>query len=222
MTAAAVQADIYAAFGEVAAELGTLHTVYRPASAAAPLANPIGTLLATFSNEDTEYARPAGYGDATWFGWFNGATTQPGDYLVGARTWFIAAQQPMLPILAVECSRTVRIARSDAHGAPGIGTGSAVGAMPYGGLVAARSETVAGQTGAWPASLLITARASRSASDLPTAVGDAIAQVLLPVSLPGRIHHGDVLVDDLGRRFAVSAAELSALGWRLHATEIHA
>jgi hypothetical protein len=32
----------------------------------------------------------------------------------------------------------------------------------------------------------------------------------------------DILTDDLGRRFEVTGAELTALGWRLSANELHA
>lgn len=220
MTAAAAQAEIYGAFAEVAAELGTTFAVHRPAGAQAPLSSPLRTLLASFSNEDASYARPAGYGDATWFGWFDGRNTRPGDYLVGERTFFIAAQQPMLPILAVLCNATVRLARHNAFGAPGDGTGSAVGVAPYSGVEESGDEPL---LSGWPASVLLGGRSTgRGEADLPASVMQTGFIVLLPASVPIEVLHGDTLTDDLGRRYSVIAAESSALGWRLQATELHA
>ena len=217
---AGVRAALREGYAKVAARLGAPYTMARPQGASAPLAVTRGTRQASFSAEDYRYAKPAGYGDATMYGWFDFDGVQVCDYLTGeGRTLFVAAMQPMLPILAVLCNAVVRLTRHNAFGAPGDGTGAAVGAAPYSAVEEAGDEALL--TG-WPASVLLGGRSSgRGETDLPASVLQTGFVVLLPPSVPLEILHGDTLADDLGRRFSVVAAERSDLGWRLHATELH-
>lgn len=218
---AGVRQALREGYAKVAARLGAPYTVARPQGAAAPLASVVATRQASFSNEDYRYSKPAGYGDATLFGFFDFDGIQPGDYLTGeGRTLFVAAMQPMLPILAVLCNATVRLTRHNAYGAPGDGTGSAVGVAPYSGVEESGDEPL---LAGWPASVLLGGRSTgRGEADLPASVMQTGFLVLLPPSVPIEILHGDTITDDLGRRYSVIAAESSALGWRLHATELHA
>jgi hypothetical protein len=79
-----------------------------------------------------------------------------------------------------------------------------------------------GTTGAlWPASILLGGRAQQSGNGLPSAVQQAGWKILLPPSVPVVLNAGDIATDDLGRRYALIAAELTDLGWRCMAQEVH-
>lgn len=226
--ATAIQAALNDAYRRVGERLGTPHQVLRPTSATTPLANVVATLSAAFSAEDYRFGSARSYGEATWFGWFDGARTRPGDYLRGTdhkgieRTFFIAAQQPQLPMLCVECDRSVRLMRADSFGATGSGTGAVVGAAPYGGVESAPESVLGAATGLWPASVTFGGRSDSAQRDTPTSVSQLGWTVLLPRSVPVQIHHGDTIEDDLGRRYMVEGAELSDLGWRLQTHQLHA
>ncbi len=101
-------------------------------------------LPAAFNPEGSSFSQPAGYSHATWFGLFDNAYTHPGDYLKGpGGTFFIAAQQSLLPILCVLTSRTLTISRPAAPTAAGVNT--------YGGITLSSATPLL--TG-WPASVL--------------------------------------------------------------------
>jgi hypothetical protein len=193
-----------------------VYSQYRPSGSVNPLATVRGTLNASFNAEDFGYKKPNKYGAPTWFGIFDGTLTQPGDYLVGqGGTFFIAGQQLHLPILCVECNRSIVLTR------PAVD--SSVGAIGYGGEVAATDQDLLGQRDAggallhgWPASILTKGRDEPTGTDMPATVKNSGWQVLLPPSVPA-----DIMIDDLGRRYAVRGAELTDLGWRIQAVEEH-
>lgn len=221
MDAATLQNRIYRGYGKAAARLGLPNVVSRPTSAADPLANVIGTLPCSFNAEDWKYVKPNKYGRPTWYGLFDASTTQAGDYLVGPQgTFFIAAQQLHLSVLCVECNRSIALLRQPAPSA-------STGAQPYGGVCIAESEPGLGTldpSGAlvkgWPCSILIGGRTEKGGT-LPMSTKDAGWQILLPKSVPLVLRASDVLLDDLGRRYVLEAAELSDLGWRCNAKEVH-
>lgn len=222
MDAATLQNRIYKGYGKAAQRIGPLYTQYRPGGSQNPLAAPYANLNASFNAEDMKYGRPNKYGKPTWYGIFDGSETQAGDYLVavdGGGPFFIAAQQLALPILCVECNRRVRIARMPIQDGAGL--------AGYSGVVESSETDVLGQSdGAgnmvhgWPASILIGGRSDRDAH-LPSSVKSAGWVVLLPPSVPISITESDVIIDDLGRRYPVYAAELTDLGWRLQVNEEH-
>lgn len=206
-----LQRRIYSGYAKAALRIGQLYSQYRPSGATNPLATIRGSLYASFNAEDMTYARPNKYGKPTWYAVMDGSLTQPGDYLQGpGGTFFIAAQQQALPILAVECNRTIRMARMIAP--------TAAGVVGYGGIVEAQETDIL--TG-WPCSILIGGRSDK-AGDLPAGVKSAGWVALLPPSVPVTIMAGDILHDDLSRRYAVYSAELTDLGWRLNVNEVHA
>ncbi|XLV72565.1 hypothetical protein ACKZDW_07910 [Ralstonia syzygii subsp. celebesensis] len=43
----------------------------------------------------------------------------------------------------------------------------------------------------------------------------------MPPSVPVVVRSGDILTDDLGKRYAVEGAEQSDIGWRINAQEVH-
>ena len=224
MDAILLQQKIYGGYAEAALRIGLAYSLYRPAGAAGdPIVpgNLVMTLPASFNAEDMAYARPRGYGRATWYCLADGAQLRVGDYLVnGSGTYFIAAMQACLPILAVQCNRRVRIARMpNTNGA---------GYQGYSGVVQSEESDVLGAAGVdasfvsgWPASILLGGGAD-GASLLPSGVKQAGVEILLPASAPVVVAESDVVHDDLGRDYAIASAELSPLGWRIVASEEHA
>ncbi len=208
MDGALLDRRIYAGRAHAARRLGYECVLYRPQEST--WANELGSLYCAFSTEGA-YKKPALYGKALWYGDLDGRLTKPGDYLVrlsDQSTWFIAAQAPTLPIIMIAAPRTLTLARQS----PVAG----VGAVAYSGVIAPTVLVTA-----WPASILFSGGGG-AAAGLPGDVSEAAWRILWPVTFPLPIEATDLLTDDLGRRFEVSAAELTDLGWRLAANEVHA
>ncbi|QOR55278.1 MAG: hypothetical protein SHS37scaffold220_47 [Phage 67_12] len=215
-----IQARVYAGYAKAARVIGIAYDQFRPLSAGAPLGNKVATvLMALDSGRTFSFNSPNEYGDPTWLALINDATVQTGDYLVGnngginTNTYFIAGKQFLLPVLAIECNRLLRITREN-----GV---SAVGAVAYSGKLPTTETDVLGGPGAlWPASILQGGR-KEAAAALPAGVKNAGWKILLPPSVPVVIIAGDIVTDDLGRRYAIDSAELTDLGWRINANEVH-
>ncbi len=212
-----IQSKVNLGYRLAAQRTGLPFTVYRPKDATAPIvpANLLTVLPAAFSADDYRFRRPQTYAKPVWTCLVDGAVTVVGDYLVevspltgqAARTFFVSSQQPLLPIQAVACNCTVTVAR------PTPQTG--VGALPLGGNEAV--VEVASLTD-WPCSLLQGTKGEKADAGLPDDTRSPWMSVLLPPSASvADIRTDDVLTDDRGRRYLVSGAELSALGWRLTA-----
>ncbi|MGH8259851.1 MAG: hypothetical protein ACRES6_08945 [Steroidobacteraceae bacterium] len=219
MDAATLNARVYAGRAQVAARLGTDCALWRPVLAGSPFTRQIGTLKAAFNAADPQYAKPNLYGKPVWFGDLDGRITRVGDYLVRASdgaTWFLAAQQPLLPIACIECDRLLSVYRPQTSAAPGT--------QPYGGAYAQDDEAILGGTAPagqpWPASILQGKRLQPS-TPVPGTVKEVGWEILLPPSVPVTILASDLMIDDLGRRYAVEGAELTDLGWRIQAEEAH-
>ena len=195
-----------------ARHIGCNTDAYRPKGSADPLvvANRFLRLPAAFSAPDGKFRRPNGYGVALWHGVFDSAYTQPGDFLVqNAETWFIAAQQKLLPILCVQTNRIVSVVRPAAP--------SYTGLNPYGG---ASLDTAIPLITNYPASIVGASAAGQPTANLPTDTPIGYWTVLLPAARalngsPIILQPTDVLLDDLGRTSTVSGAEMTDLGWRL-------
>ncbi|TCG09356.1 hypothetical protein BZM27_06025 [Paraburkholderia steynii] len=210
MDAAKLQAKVWKGYSLAAKRIGPAYNLFRPIAAINPFSNgPIATLNASFNAEDMTYGRPNKYGKPTWFALVDGSQTQVGDYLSNNdQTFFIAAMQPILPILAVDCNRTINVLRPQQQ--------SGFGAQPYGG------DTAAGETAlmtGWPASVLQGTKGEKNEVNLPGDVRNPWWQILMP-AFPGVvIGTADILTDDLQRRYSVSSAEATDLGWRITAMQ---
>ena len=203
-----LQDRIARGLGSAARHIGHQYDAYRPAGAHRPLApeNRYLRLPASFSDENLSYRRPVAYGRAIWAGVFDSAYTKPGDFLLGpGGTFFIAAQQSLLPALCVLTNHTIMIARPAAPTAPGVNA--------YGGLVTATAVPVL--TG-WPASILFAG--SGSPGDLPGDANTPTWTVLLP-STPAALRSADLITDDAGNSYVIGSAEATALGWRILAKQ---
>lgn len=210
MDFAKLQNKVYAGYAKAALRIGPLYGVYRPASPLDPLGlGPVATLNASFNAEDMTYSKPNKYGKPTWFCLVDGTQVMVGDYLINdSQTFFIAAMQPILPILAVDCNRTISALRPQQQ--------TAVGQVGYGGDIdATETPLMVG----WPASVLQGTKGEKADAILPGDTRNPWWSILFP-AFPGVVlRSSDVLIDDIDRRYVISSAELTDLGWRITAQQ---
>lgn len=228
MNADQINAKIYAGRGKVAKRLGISYDVYRPVRAGNPLTNQVATIKAAFNAGDGTYKKPNMPGDPIWFGDFDASITRAGDYLVNCFNKgdirYIAAKQFLLPILIVECNRSVRLLRTKKE--------QAVGYIGYSGvdyevtenddILGVAPDNNSGKFIGWPCSILFGKGQMKNAEPLPASSSEQVGwQILLPSSVPVLINADDRLIDDLGRKYSISGAEQTDLGWRIKAIEAH-
>ena len=210
MDAAKLQTRIYQGYAQAAKRIGTDYTIYRPAMAIGAVIDPANIVTVTkisFNSQDMTYGKPSGYGTPQWYALFDGSLANVGDFLAGPQgTYFVAAKQLDLPILAMECNRTVTVSHSDML--------SQSGAIGY----ADTADDEVSTQGPWPASVLQSGRGAGVAVD--SDIKNPAWLVLMPAFAGTIINTGDILTDDLDRRYAVTTAELSDLGWRIQAVEV--
>ena len=210
MDGATLQRRLYRGYARAAARTGLPYQLFRASTAQAPMAGPPRvTLPAAFSPGDYDFGQPQNYGKATWEALFDGSLAQVGDILVGPKTYFVAAMQALLPILVVEAPHIVDVRRPFREA--GVGYQST-----YGGTTPAQESVIMGQ---WPASILAGTRGENTMANLPDDLKAPLWGLLMP-AFPGvQILTSDVIEDALGRRFAVAAAEITPMGWRLTALQ---
>lgn len=210
MDAALIQQKVYRGYALAAQRIGPVFNLYRPTSPISPLAGaPIAALNASFNAQDMKYGKPNVYGKPLWYALVDGTQTQVNDYLTnGKQTFFIAAMQTLLPILAVQCTNTLNVFRPQQQ--------TAAGTNPYGGTV---DENQTELMTAWPASVLQGTKGEKDGAVLPGDVRLPWWAILLP-AFPGvTLRSADIITDDLDRRFIISSAELTDLGWRITAMQ---
>ena len=210
MDSATLQQRLYKGYAKAAQYIGPSFQLFRPSSATNPFQyGPLGTLNASFNAMDMTYGKPNVYGKPLWYALVDGTQTLVGDYLTNAdKTYFIAAMQQTLPILAVECNRTINVYRA--------GQQATVGALPYGGNTAV-AETLLMQ--GWPASVLQGTKGENGGVGLPGDVRLPWWAILMP-AFPGvTLRAYDILTDELNNRYIISSAELTDLGWRFTALQ---
>jgi len=207
-----LQSKIYIGYGKAALRLGLAFAQYRPSMAINPLSSPPvnPALLASFNAEDMKYGKPNKYAKPTWYCLADGTGMQVFDYLIrGDKTYFIAAMQPLLPILAVDCNRVINITRPQLQTQVG-------GVTDYEGTTAANETPL--MIG-WPASILQGTKGEKGEVQLPGDARNPWWAVLLPYTAGVTLASGDIIADDLGRRMIISSAELTDLGWRITAMQ---
>lgn len=197
------------AMGVAAHHMGGQTVVYRPSGCMNPLSevNRLLKLDAAFQPARGGMSVAASYGDVEWHGIFDASHTRCSDILVGEdRIFFIAAQEPLLPVLCIRTNRRIAIGRPEIKSGAGIGT--------YGGYVSSATSTMAVD---WPASITGIGAGGQSGAGLPMDQGTQAMTILLPTIPNLELAPGDIIADDLGRTLVVTTAEPSALGWRLSA-----
>ena len=208
MNQSELDALIAKGLARAAERVGSAYSIFRASTAFEPLATtPVGTVMAIFDPstaltltgvEDRNGSSGSLLGDFS--------NLLPGDYLVGVNTWFVSHIEPLRAASCVRCNRTLSIASPLAA--------FTTGASSYGGRVPATDTVIAS---AWPASILTKTHLDTTNARLPGDVRTVFVEVLLPV-IPGvTISHGQMLLDECGQTYAVSASELSDRGWRLEA-----
>jgi len=210
MDGAFLQQKIWYGYSKSAQYIGTAFNQFRPTTPINPFATgPIATLLASFNAQDMKYSKPNPYAKPLWYALVDGTQTAVGDYLQSCdQMFFIAAMQPLLPILAVQCTNTLNIYRPQQQTLPG--------ANPYGGTVDENQTEL--MTG-WPASVLQGTKGEKDGAVLPGDVRLPWWAILLP-AFPGvTLRSADIITDDIDRRFIISSAELTDLGWRCTAMQ---
>lgn len=215
MDGARLQERIYRGRGKAAHHIGRPCAVFRPNNPTAPLTNQIAQFNVAFAAADQSYLKPNLYGKPVWYADYDGRHTKPGDYVVRIsdnQVWFIAAQQQLLPIVAISCNASIVVRRQ--------AQSTTFGAEGYSGIIDP-NYVLGSLDSPWPASILIGGRAL-AAVGLPADVKESGWRILLPASVPLTIEAGDRLDDDQSRGFWVESAELTDLGWRLTANEAHA
>lgn len=210
MDSATLQKRIYNGYAQAAKRIGPNYDVFRPASAVNPLqATKALTLPASFNAEDMKYGKPQKYGKATWYVLIDGTRVQVGDFLKGpGGTFAIVAMQQTLPILVIECNRVATIVRPQQL--------AGVGAIGYGGDTDA-NETPLMQ--GWPLSILQGTKGEKEGQVLPGDTRSPWWAMLLTAFAGVTLRSGDIVKDDLARRYVISSAELTELGWRLTAMQ---
>ena len=211
MDGATLQKRVYRGYSIAAPKIGLPNDLYRAINPLNPItmANKVATLPVSYNAEDMKYGKPNKYGKSTWYAILDGAQTKVFDYLKGPQgTFFIAAQQAILPILAVECNRILNVYRPQQE--------TGIGAQPYGGDLAGNETALMIQ---WPASVLQGTKGEKSESALPGDVRMAWWQILMPYYAGVNIRSDDIITDDLNRRYVLSSVELTDLGYRITAMQ---
>lgn len=204
-----LQAKIYIGYGKAAKRIGFDYQQFRATSANNPLSTTaLQTLPVSFTTKFT-YSAPNKYGEATWLGLFDGRQFTVGDFLVGRQgTFFIAAMQDTLPIYCVQTNRVVDVLR--------VGMDAGVGLGGWAGGV--RADEVPIMQG-WPASILQGTKGETNEAKLPQDVKTPWWLILLP-AYPGIVlRTSDIIRDDLDRKYMISSAELTDMGWRITAMQ---
>ena len=208
MDAAKLQGKVYAGYAKAAKRIGYDTDVFRPDGASDPLnvANKIATIPASFNAEDMKYGKPNKYGKPTWYCVVDGRETQVGDYLQNAHDgiFFIAAQQTILPVLVVSCNAVATFYRPQQM--------NDVGALGYGGNTLAEETAIMTD---WPCSILQGSKGEKADAVLPGDTKSAWWSILVPEAVGVLLRSADIIRDTHGRRFVISSAELTDLGWRL-------
>jgi hypothetical protein len=204
-----LQGRVNYGLGRSARYIGQWADAYRPSDALNPLnqQNRYLRLPAAFLPASGSDSRANTYGEPLWHGIFDASYTREGDYIVlGSRVFFVASQDPLLPVLCVNTNRTISLARPNAQ--------SNAAFNSYGGYTSTgTSALMAG----WPANVLAENKTGASGAGLPTNVGVPYWNILVPSVVGVILSPGDLVTDDLGRTAVVSGTELTSLGWRINA-----
>ena len=204
-----LQDKIYLGLGKTARYIGSTADAYRTLNASYPLdkQNRFLRLPVWFTSTNNAVTGTNTYGQPLWHGVFDASYTRPGDYLVfQSKVYFIAAQEPLLPVLCVMTNRTVSISRPNVQ--------ALTAANLYGGYTLGASTSL---ISGFPACVLSENKSGSPLANLPTDQALASWYVLLPAPAEILITPGDLMTDDLGRNAVITGSELTSLGWRISA-----
>jgi hypothetical protein len=116
--------------------------------------------------------------------------------------------QNCLPILCVQCNRMVSVLR--------VIQSDSVGVIGYGGD---SSDVESALMSGWPASILQGTKGEANDARLPGDVRTPWWAILMPAFSGIILRTSDIITDDIGRRYIISSAELTDMGWRITAMQ---
>ena len=193
--------------GCAARRVGFRHDAYRPDGPEAPieLSKRFLRLAVAFVLPGGSVSAPSGFGVPFRQAWADWSYLRAGDYLVGPEgTVFVAAIEPPKPMLVVMTNTVVTLARP---GAPIL-----AGLNQYGAILpGTESILVRG----FPASLLVGGIDDRTKAGLPDDTKIPGFTALLPRVDGVSPHVADLVLNEAGARFVVTAVEELAATWRL-------
>jgi hypothetical protein len=193
--------------GCAARRVGFAHDAFRPGGREMPL-DPAWRFLrlsVAYALPGGAVNAPAGFAAPFRQAWADWSYLRPGDYLAGPEgVAFVAAIEPPKPLLVVMTNAVITLARMAAPALAGLN--------PY-GASARSSESVLVR--GFPASLLLGGGADRAKAGLPDDVRLPGFTALLPVVAGVQPSIDDVLLDEAGGRFVLTAVETVGAVWRL-------
>lgn len=193
--------------GCVARRVGFVHDAFRPDGPEAPLdpARRILRLSVAYALPGGSVSAPSGFAAPFRQGWADWSYLRPGDYLAGPEGMgFVAAIEPPKPMLVVMTNAVVTLTRTAVPVLAGLN--------PYG---ASTRVTETMLLRGFPASLLVGGGADRSKSGLPDDARLPGFTAMLPVVAGVQPSVDDVLMDEAGGRFVLTAVEAVGAVWRL-------
>ncbi|VVQ19939.1 hypothetical protein [Pseudomonas fluorescens] len=205
-----LQSKIYIGYGKAAKRIGFDYQQFRATSSSYPLSTTALQTLPVSFTTNFKYSAPNKYGKADWLGLFDAREFAVGDYLVGRQgTFFVAAMQDTLPIYCVQTNRVVSVLRVSQDAPVGLGS--------WAGDKRATTEVAFMQ--GWPASIIQGTKGETNEAKLPGDVKTPWWAILMP-AWPGLIlRTSDIIRDDLDRKYVISSAELTDMGWRITAMQ---
>lgn len=123
--------------------------------------------------------------------------------------YFVAAEQYLLPIMGVQCNRTINVIRPTQT----VGAGY----QGYSGYTTETSLTI--MTG-MPASVLEEGNAGMAPSKLPQDTKEPRYIILIPNLGNVTVRVDDIIIDDLNQEYVITDNELTILGWRIIAEQV--
>jgi hypothetical protein len=193
--------------GCAARRVGFLHDAYRPDGPGAPISldKRFLRLAVAFVLPGGSTGAPSGFAVPFRQAWADWSYLAVGDYLSGPEgTCFVAAIEPPKPMLVVMTNAVVSLARPAAPVLSGVN--------PYGAVLASAQTVLI--TG-FPASLLVGGVGDRTKAGLPDDTRVPGFKAMLPAVPCVQPHVADILTDERGERFVVTAVELAGQVWRL-------
>ncbi len=206
MSFAHIQDRISYGYGKAAKKLGKLYSIYRAVSGINPLSlsNLIGETYVS-PNVSWDYMKANKSANTLWQLCVDARAVNTDDYLVGEDfTFFIDADQPLLPVNGYECNRIVRVTRPTKSLLPG--------ENQYGGY---KPDDVLEILLNAPISIILaTGRPAANNFNLPLDAGLCRYNFYIP-NLPNvDIRIGDLIDDDRGVRVVINGIEETSLGFR--------
>ena len=211
-------------YAKAASKVGSVCTVYRPATAFAPLqSTPLNTtLMAAFDAKPSlTFTQSIPWDGPIVQGMFDPTGLKVGDMITNqaqsvsadAQTsvYFIIRHDPYRPNI---CALTTNIAQIYDTSQPAQDV--QFGSRPPSGPSKAQDVLIASD---WPVAVVMSARGSAAQAKLPTDTRRPTLKLLLP-AVPGVVFKGGIrVILDTGMYLRVEGAHLSQFGWHLECVE---